>query len=76
MYVLNKKMYTNDIISTVKSNLHYFFLKKPLILICLRAPFLFKLKPFNINDIRLVSFGDVVSRLSPAPFPTSSLSGR
>jgi hypothetical protein len=37
MYLLNQKTYTNDIISTVKSNLHYLFLKKPLILICLVA---------------------------------------
>jgi hypothetical protein len=28
MYLLNKKMYTNDVISTVNSNLHYLFLKK------------------------------------------------
>jgi hypothetical protein len=28
VYLLNQKTYTNDIISTVKSNLHYLFLKK------------------------------------------------
>jgi hypothetical protein len=43
LYLPNQKMYTNDIISTVKSNLHYLFLKKSLILICLVTPFFFKL---------------------------------
>jgi hypothetical protein len=28
MYLLIQKTYTNDIISTVKSNLYYFFVKK------------------------------------------------
>jgi hypothetical protein len=28
MYLLNQKTYTSDIISTVKSSLHYFFLEK------------------------------------------------
>jgi hypothetical protein len=31
VYLLYQKTYTNDIISTVKSNLHYLFLKKSLI---------------------------------------------
>jgi hypothetical protein len=44
LYVFtNQKRYTTDIISTFKSNLHYFSFKKSLILICLVAPFLFKL---------------------------------
>jgi hypothetical protein len=37
------KMYTNNIISTVKSNLHYIFLKKSLFRISLVAPFFFRL---------------------------------
>jgi hypothetical protein len=44
MYLLNQKTYTSNVIaSTVKSTLHYFFLRKSLIIICLVAPFLFKL---------------------------------
>jgi hypothetical protein len=53
MYLLNQKTYTNDIISTVKSNLHYLFLKKSLIHICLVAPFFFKL---NNNRSILMTF--------------------
>jgi hypothetical protein len=44
MYLLDQKMYTKKVIvSSVKSTLHYFFLRKSLICICLVASFLFKL---------------------------------
>jgi hypothetical protein len=43
MYLLNQKTYTSDIISTVKISLHYLFLKRSLIHICLVAPFFFRL---------------------------------
>jgi hypothetical protein len=51
VYLLNQKAHTNDIISTVKSNLHYLFLKKSLIHICLVAPFIFKL----INNLSILT---------------------
>jgi hypothetical protein len=46
-----KKTYINDTIYTVKSNLHYLFLKKSLIHICLVAPFFFKLN----NNISILT---------------------
>jgi hypothetical protein len=62
VYLLNQKTYTNGIISTVKSNMHYLFLKKSLIHICLAAPFFFKLNNnLSILTTFAFSYGDVVT---------------
>jgi hypothetical protein len=67
-------MYTNDIIFTVKSNLHYFFLEKSLILICLVAPFLFKLNN-NLAILNDVFAAEPGSRQPSSP-PAQGLLGR
>jgi hypothetical protein len=63
LYLLIKKTYTNNVIaSTVKFTLHYFFLRKSLIFICLVAPFLFKLNNklpiFTMSAWSLSNTGD------------------
>jgi hypothetical protein len=69
VYLLNQKTYTNDIISTIKANLHSLFLKKSLIHICLVSPFFFKLNN-NLSILMTFAWSLIVM---PWPYITLSL---
>jgi hypothetical protein len=74
MYLLNQKTYTSNVIaSTLKSTLHYFFLTKLLIFICLVGHFLFKLNnklsilttfPWSLTMLQAGSIPDEVTGFS------------